>query len=99
MVMEMGEEYSTALSEIIKYHHEWYEGGGYPNERKGNEIPLEARILAVADAYDSLTSRRPWRGPWERSAAIQEIERDVKKGKFDPVMAKILTELMSGNGY
>ncbi len=98
IVMEMGEESGTALSEIIKYHHEWHDGGGYPTGRKGNEIPLESRIVAVADAYDSLTSRRPWRGPWERSAALQELERDVKRGKFDPAIVKILTQLITENG-
>jgi len=98
MIMDMGEKYGTAIAEIVKYHHEWYEGGGYPTGRKGSEIPLESRILAVADAYDSLTSRRPWRGPWERSAALQEIDRDVKKGKFDPAIAAILIELLGGNG-
>ena len=45
----------------IQYHHERYDGGGYPTGLKGDNIPLDARVLAVADSYDAMTSSRPWR--------------------------------------
>lgn len=47
----------------VLHHYEWYDGGGYPAGLSGTQIPLQARILAVADVYDALTSDRPYRRP------------------------------------
>ena len=49
------------ISRWVKYHHEWYDGRGYPEGLKGDEIPLQARVLAVADTFDSMTAERPYR--------------------------------------
>ena len=75
------------------YHHERYDGRGYPEGLKGNDIPEIARIIAVADAYDAMTSKRSY-----RDALPQDIVRaEIEKGKgtqFDPVFAEIMIGLM-----
>jgi HD-GYP domain-containing protein (c-di-GMP phosphodiesterase class II) len=67
----------------VRYHHERLSGRGYPLGLKGEEIPLDARILAVADVFDALTSDRPYRAAMEPSKAIEIIRRDVPN-EFDP---------------
>jgi diguanylate cyclase (GGDEF)-like protein/putative nucleotidyltransferase with HDIG domain len=72
----------------IQYHHEHYDGSGYPAGLKGENIPLDARILAVADAYDAMTSLRPYReGKLSTEQAMDEIER-CAGAQFDPDIAK-----------
>src|SRR5438128_1520832 len=84
--------------EIIKivYHsHENYNGSGYPDGLKGDDIPLGSRIVAVADAYDALISWRPYRDPWERHVALDEIAREVGKGTYDPKVVDGLIKIMT----
>ena len=68
---------------IALCHHEKYDGTGYPRGLKGEEIPIEARIVAVADVFDALTSRRPYKEPYEIERAVEIIEKDSGK-HFDP---------------
>ena len=70
----------------VKYHHEKWNGTGYPDGLKEEEIPLQARILAVADVYDALTSNRSYRGAWEHSRAVDTIRKDSGT-HFDPAVA------------
>ncbi len=70
-------------AEIIKYHHLRYDGKGYPKEAKTKEIPLGARIIAVADAFDAMTSNRSYRGALSAEAALRELEK-CKGTQFDP---------------
>ena len=74
-------------------HHERYDGRGYPDGLKGEEIPLEARIIAVADAYDAMTSCRSYRNIMEQSRVRYEIERG-RGSQFDPVFAEIMLQLI-----
>lgn len=60
---------------MILHHHEKYEGGGYPLSIKSDEIPLESRIIAVADTYDAMTSDRPYRKSLSHKEALHEIIR------------------------
>ena len=69
--------------EAIRHHHERYDGGGYPQGLRGEAIPLFARIIAVADAYDSMTSGRAYRDPLPASQAIHELQRNAGT-QFDP---------------
>ena len=70
---------------IALNHHEKYDGTGYPHGKKGEEIPLEARIVAVADVYDALTSERPYKHAWSMEAAMEYMESN--RGRhFDPVV-------------
>ena len=74
-------------------HHERYGGGGYPEGIKGEDIPEEARIIAVADAYDAMTSRRSYREPMSQAAVREEIEK-CKGTQFDPKFADIMLEMI-----
>ncbi|MDH5357129.1 MAG: HD domain-containing protein [Gammaproteobacteria bacterium] len=68
-------EYIEMLSNVIEYHHEAIDGSGYPSGLKGNDIPLEARIVAVADVFDALTSERPYKEAWSNDRAIEKLKQ------------------------
>ena len=69
-------------------HHEWYDGGGYPRALEGGRIPLIGRIVAIADAYDAMTSDRAYRRALPHSTAVAEIER-CSGTQFDPEIGQI----------
>jgi len=69
--------------EIVKFHHERWDGRGYPDGLAGEDIPYLARIFSIADVYDALTSKRPYKEPWSHDAALAEIVRQQGK-QFDP---------------
>lgn len=66
-------EASKLLRHIVLYHHEMRDGSGYPYGLSGDDIPLEARIVAVADIFDALTSRRPYKEPWSNEKALATL--------------------------
>jgi len=73
---------------IVRNHHEWYNGNGYPDGLQGNETGLSARIVAISDAFDAMTSTRPYRRALSFDFALAELERE--KGKqFDPQLVDI----------
>lgn len=76
-----------------RWHHEKFGGGGYPDGLTGADIPEEARIIAVADAYDAMTSRRSYRDPLPQAAVRAEIEKGAGV-QFDPAFAKIMIEMI-----
>jgi diguanylate cyclase (GGDEF)-like protein len=77
----------------VRYHHEHYDGSGYPAGLKGENIPLDARIIAVADAYDAMTSLRPYRrGRATREQALEELQRYAGR-QFDPIVVKAFIRL------
>ena len=76
-----------------RWHHEKFGGGGYPDGLAGADIPEEARIIAVADAYDAMTSRRSYRDPLPQAAVRAEIEKGAGV-QFDPAFAKIMIEMI-----
>ena len=69
--------------EIARHHHEWWDGSGYPGSVSGSAIPLAARITSLADVFDALTHKRPYKIAWPVQAALDEIAR-LKGGQFDP---------------
>jgi putative two-component system response regulator len=70
---------------IVLYHHEKYDGTGYPQRLRGEAIPLEARIVAIADMYDAMISDRPYKKKIPRDTALRELER--QRGAFlDPLL-------------
>ena len=71
----------------IRHHHEWWDGRGYPDGVYGNQIPMAARIVSVADAYDAMTSDRPYRRALSQEVAIDELRR-FSGVQFDPVLVK-----------
>ena len=76
----------------VLHHHERWDGAGYPNRLVGPEIPLEARILAVADAYDAMTMTRPYRAALSHDDAVREVER-CAGSQFDPELAAAFLSL------
>jgi HD-GYP domain-containing protein (c-di-GMP phosphodiesterase class II) len=70
MVADLGD---TELTAFVRHHHERYDGGGYPDRLAGEQIPLGARILAVADTFDALTSNRPYRRALEHAQALKVL--------------------------
>lgn len=88
---------ATDMEEILPWvrsHHERWDGAGYPDRISGERIPLEARILAVCDAYDAMTSNRPYRTALSKSAALQEIDLNMGT-QFDPAIAERFIQVMS----
>jgi response regulator RpfG family c-di-GMP phosphodiesterase len=75
-------------TEVIRYHHERYDGKGYPSGIGGEEIPLLSRIIALADSYDAMTSDRPYRKGLPIDKAIEEVVRCIGS-QFDPELAKL----------
>jgi HD-GYP domain-containing protein (c-di-GMP phosphodiesterase class II) len=80
-----------ALSYLL-FHHECWDGSGYPAGLRGRSIPLEARVLSVADAFDAMTSPRPYRRPLSHEQAIREISC-CAGSQFDPHVAELFVEL------
>jgi HD-GYP domain-containing protein (c-di-GMP phosphodiesterase class II) len=78
----------------VLYHHERWDGTGYPTGRAGEQIPLEARVLAVADAFDAMTSDRPYRPALSREEALAEVER-CSGTQFDPEIVRIFLDLFA----
>ncbi|WP_244091460.1 HD domain-containing phosphohydrolase [Anaerostipes hadrus] len=82
------------VQEIVRNHHERYDGNGYPDGLKGKEIPLHARIVAVADSYDAMSSQRIYRNQLPPEKIIQELENN-KGTQFDPEITDIFLKLLS----
>lgn len=80
--------YLNRALDISYYHHEKWDGTGYPHGLKGEEIPLAARVFAIVDVFDALTSNRPYRKAWTYETAYQYIESQAGK-HFDPEIVKV----------
>lgn len=76
---------------IALSHHECWNGGGYPHRLAGEAIPLDARIVAVADVYDALMSQRAYKPAWEEDMVIAELRR-LREDKFDPAILDLFIE-------
>ena len=79
----------------VLFHHERWDGDGYPTGLVGAAIPLGARVLAVVDAFDAMTSDRPYRIALPPEAAVEEIDR-CAGGQFDPVVARVFLDAWHG---
>jgi HD-GYP domain-containing protein (c-di-GMP phosphodiesterase class II) len=77
------------IAKIIRHHHERYDGKGYSDGLKGKEIPLGSRIIAVADSFDAMTSKRPYRDSFTMAQAIEEL----KKMRENSLTPKLLMDL------
>ncbi len=82
------------LLDIVLHHHEAWDGSGYPDGQRGEDIPLGARITAIAEAYSALTSWRPYHEAWDMRVAISEIRKGMEKGRYDPKVANALIEML-----
>ncbi|MBB5365329.1 putative nucleotidyltransferase with HDIG domain [Deinococcus humi] len=86
----------TAL-DVVRDHHERWNGQGYPAGKAGREISLAGRVFTLCDVYDALTSARPYKAAWSPEAALREIAAQAGK-HFDPVLAGVLVELLHDGG-
>lgn len=77
----------AAISSAIHHHHEWWDGSGYPDGQSGEQIPLAARIISVVDAFDAMSSDRPYRKALSRDVACEELRR-FSGIQFDPELTK-----------
>jgi len=86
-------EYLHSSLDIPYCHHEKWDGTGYPRGLKGEEIPLSARIFAIVDVWDAVTSDRPYRPAWGREKALQHINEESGK-QFDPRIVELFNRLL-----
>jgi HD-GYP domain-containing protein (c-di-GMP phosphodiesterase class II) len=87
---------AAPVSEAIRHHHEWWDGTGYPDGLAGTDVPLVARVIGVADAFDAMSSDRPYRKALSRETAVSELRRYAGI-QFDPdVVVEFLAILELG---
>lgn len=86
----------SAMENIIRYHHERYDGKGYPQGLKGEEIPLESRIMAIADSFDAITTDRPYRKGMSFEKGLQ-ILNEVKGTQLDASLVEVFVQMILAN--
>ena len=84
----------TIVADMILHHHERYDGRGYPHGLEGEKIPTGARILAVAESFDAMTSPRPYRAPESVDSALNEVQHSAGS-RYDPEVVKVIPEVLS----
>jgi HD-GYP domain-containing protein (c-di-GMP phosphodiesterase class II) len=84
--------------DVVRHHHERFDGNGYPFGLAGTEIPLAARIFSVADSFDAMTSDRPYRSALPMEAAIEEIRAGAGT-QFDPQVTEAFLELAEDDSF
>jgi putative two-component system response regulator len=82
-----------AVRAIVRHHHERIDGSGYPDGLRGDEIALTAQIVGVVDAYDAMTTNRPYRQALSVAMADAELRRDVAEGRFNPEIVRVFIEM------
>jgi putative nucleotidyltransferase with HDIG domain len=90
LLLELG--FSEPVVDAVQMHHERYDGSGYPKMLKGEEIPITARILAIVDCFDALSSYRPYRGPLKVDVALKMMSDNVNQ--FDPKLLSLFKHLL-----
>lgn len=86
--------FSNRTTDVILYHHERWDGSGYPYKLEGTDIPLAARVFAVADTYDALTTARPYRNAIDKRLALRHIENGAGTN-YDPKVVAAFQTLIS----
>jgi putative two-component system response regulator len=78
---------------MVRHHHEFFDGTGYPDRLLGESIPFGARVIAIADAYDTITSERTYKKPRRPEEAFSELQR-CAASQFDPDVIRVFVETM-----
>lgn len=86
-------QFDEPIIPIVRHHHERYSGGGYPDNLRGENIPVEARIMALADSFDAMISSRPYRPAHSVDWAMEEIKNCAGK-QFDPYIAEVFLQVI-----
>jgi HD-GYP domain-containing protein (c-di-GMP phosphodiesterase class II) len=81
----------SKMAEYVLAHHERWDGKGYPRGLKGKEIPFESRIIAIVDAYDAMTSDRPYRSDLSEEESLAELQKNAGI-QFDPELVSLFIE-------
>ncbi|MBN2696180.1 MAG: HD-GYP domain-containing protein, partial [Bacilli bacterium] len=81
------------IAEMILFHHERWDGGGYPHKISGEKIPLLSRIIAITDAYDAMTNDRPYRDAMDCASALDELRR-CSGTQFDPNLVEVFLKVI-----
>lgn len=89
-----GDPVLVAYASVVEAHHERYDGSGYPHALKGDAIPFESRIVAVADSFDAMIATRCYRTPMTPSAAIDELKR-CRGSHFEPAIVDCLVAIVT----
>jgi putative two-component system response regulator len=84
---------------IVRHHHERLDGSGYPDGLKGAEVPLLAHIVSIVDAYDAMTTERPYREALSRDAAVAELRRDVTLGRMSRDLVEMFVAVLDGRCF
>ncbi len=87
---------ANLLLTVIRHHQERFDGDGYPDNLKGEQIPVEARVIAVADAFDAMTSPRPYRPPMSQRQVLGTLRREAGK-QWDPVVVATFLEIIEAD--
>jgi putative nucleotidyltransferase with HDIG domain len=82
-----------AVVEAVRYHHEWWDGSGYPRGLEGEAIPLTARIIALVEAYDAMTHAHPPKSAMTREEAIEQLRRGAGS-QFDPYLVEEFIQMI-----
>ena len=89
----------SSVLRMIRHHHERYDGRGYPDGLRGDDIPYEVRLMSIVDAYDALTSHRAYRpAPLTHEAALETLKREATGGKWDPAMVDAFMAMLGDRG-
>ncbi|HWQ41297.1 MAG TPA: HD-GYP domain-containing protein [Desulfosporosinus sp.] len=91
-----GIKFLNNIGDVVRHHHERYDGNGYPDGIKGEEIPLESRIIAVADTYDAITSDRSYRKGRTHDEALEEL-KSVSGSQLDPKLVGIFCKVVTSD--
>jgi len=94
--MLAGKDFLQDAARIVRAHHERYDGSGYPRGLSGDDIPIEARIIAVVDAYDAMISDRPYRKALSKGTVIAELEKN-SGSQFDPLVVQAFLSVVGGS--
>jgi HD-GYP domain-containing protein (c-di-GMP phosphodiesterase class II) len=87
----------AGAADLVRSHHEWYDGNGYPDRLAGEEIPVGAQIIAVCDAFGAMTGERAYRSPMSVEDALDELSRGAGT-QFSPAVVRVFSKLMGQHG-
>ena len=92
-----GIEFLGGAADVVRSHHERWDGTGYPDGLGGEDIPLLARILQVSDIYDALTSERPYKSALSSEEAFEVMDEEVRRGWRDPELVQLFASTIQTN--